>query len=100
YYCPETGRWITPDPAGFTDGPNLYAYVQNNPLTLFDPYGLSLFEDQMTADRETYADAYREQYVEARAQADTLVREHNIRMERERFCNEVAAFTASFHQFT
>lgn len=40
YFAPEIGRWITADPAGFADGPNLYAYVHNNPLTRFDLYGL------------------------------------------------------------
>ncbi len=41
YYDPSTGRWTTPDPIGFADGPNLYAYVHNNPLTHFDLYGLA-----------------------------------------------------------
>lgn len=41
YYNPQEGRWMTPDPLGFTEGPNLYAYVQNRPLTHFDLYGLS-----------------------------------------------------------
>ncbi len=40
YYAPQFGRWITPDPIGFEDGPNLYAYVHNRPLTHFDAYGL------------------------------------------------------------
>jgi len=40
YYSPALGRWITTDPQGFSDGPNLYAYVHNNPLTHFDLYGL------------------------------------------------------------
>lgn len=40
YYDPEAGRWITADPAGFEDGPNLYAYVHNNPLIYLDRYGL------------------------------------------------------------
>ncbi|HRD56232.1 MAG TPA: RHS repeat-associated core domain-containing protein [Parachlamydiaceae bacterium] len=40
-YDPFTGRWLTPDPLGFADGPNLYAYVHNNPLIYVDPYGLS-----------------------------------------------------------
>jgi len=40
YYVPELGRWLTPDPAGFTDGMNLYAYVHNDPLTHLDEYGL------------------------------------------------------------
>jgi len=40
YYAPEIGRWITQDPAGFSAGPNLYAYVNNSPLSHFDLYGL------------------------------------------------------------
>ncbi|MDP1834388.1 MAG: RHS repeat-associated core domain-containing protein [Chlamydiales bacterium] len=40
YYDPETGRWLTQDPRGFDDGPNLYAYVHNSPLMHFDLYGL------------------------------------------------------------
>ncbi len=31
---------MTSDPSGFTDGPNLYAYVRNNPLRYVDPTGL------------------------------------------------------------
>ena len=41
YYNPETGRYITSDPIGLDDGPNTYAYVKNNPLTYYDPNGLS-----------------------------------------------------------
>lgn len=40
YYAPDIGRWITCDPKGYIDGPNLYAYVHNNPLTNIDLYGL------------------------------------------------------------
>lgn len=40
YYNPSLGRWITPDPRGFQDSLNLYAYVFNNPLLYCDPYGL------------------------------------------------------------
>jgi RHS repeat-associated protein len=36
----ETGVWLSRDPAGFVDGPNLYAYVRQNPWTMFDPLGL------------------------------------------------------------
>ncbi|MDB6081211.1 MAG: rhs family protein [Chlamydiia bacterium] len=45
YYLPTAGRWITPDPLGFGDGPNMYAYVLNSPMLLFDPYGLSFCDD-------------------------------------------------------
>jgi len=41
YYSADLGRWLSPDPAGFVDGPNLYAYVGNNPWSAFDPYGLA-----------------------------------------------------------
>jgi RHS repeat-associated protein len=40
YYDTTIGRWITTDPAGYQDGPNLYAYVHNNPLSKHDLYGL------------------------------------------------------------
>ncbi len=37
----ETGAFLTRDPLGFVDGPNLYAYVVQNPWTMFDPLGLN-----------------------------------------------------------
>ena len=37
----DTCSFITKDPAGFVDGPNLYTYVKQNPWTMFDPEGLS-----------------------------------------------------------
>ena len=40
YYSPDQGRWLTPDPLGFADGPNVYAYVHNRPFTLVDLHGL------------------------------------------------------------
>lgn len=40
YYDAGLGRWLTPDPIGYKAGPNLYAYVNNAPLTHFDLYGL------------------------------------------------------------
>lgn len=45
----ETGVWLSRDPAGFVDGPNLYAYVRQNPWSKFDPLGLSpqaTFDDE------------------------------------------------------
>ncbi|MGB0416275.1 MAG: RHS repeat-associated core domain-containing protein [Coraliomargarita sp.] len=40
YRDTETGTFLTPDPLGFVDGPNRYAYVTQNPWTKFDPTGL------------------------------------------------------------
>ena len=37
----ETGVFLTRDPAGFVDGPNMYTYVVQNPWSKFDPEGLS-----------------------------------------------------------
>ncbi|MCW1916907.1 hypothetical protein OJ996_25185, partial [Luteolibacter sp. GHJ8] len=36
----EAGVFISRDPAGFVDGPNVYAYVRQNPWSAFDPEGL------------------------------------------------------------
>jgi RHS repeat-associated protein len=39
YYAPWLGRWLSPDPAGMVDGPNLYSYVRGNPLRFSDQAG-------------------------------------------------------------
>jgi RHS repeat-associated protein len=41
YYDPKIGRWISPDPLGEIDSPNLYLFCHNNPLTYADHLGLS-----------------------------------------------------------
>jgi RHS repeat-associated protein len=42
YDC-EIGGWTTPDPLGFADGPNLYAYVHHNPIAFHDPDGTTAY---------------------------------------------------------
>src|SRR5512135_858330 len=32
YYAAWLGRWTSPDPSGFVDGPNLWRYCRNNPV--------------------------------------------------------------------
>lgn len=39
YYAPWLGRWTACDPAGLSDGINLYAFCRNNPIKLLDPDG-------------------------------------------------------------
>jgi RHS repeat-associated protein len=39
-YNPDTGRWLSEDPSGLHSGPNLYRYVENQPLVRIDPLGL------------------------------------------------------------
>ena len=42
-YDATTGRWTSKDPIGFDgDGPNLYAYVLNNPVNWVDMLGLAM----------------------------------------------------------
>jgi RHS repeat-associated protein len=39
YYAPWLGRWTTVDPAGISDGLNIYFYVRDNPVNLIDSSG-------------------------------------------------------------
>jgi RHS repeat-associated protein len=43
FYCPNLGRWMSTDPAGFMDTMNLYAYLRNNPFKFSDPDGQFAF---------------------------------------------------------
>ena len=58
YYDQETSTWLTPDPVGYTAGPNLYAYVSNNPITGVDLYGL--IEYTLEQERDVSADQHYE----------------------------------------
>jgi uncharacterized protein RhaS with RHS repeats len=40
YYDPVVGRFLSEDPTDIGSGENLYAYVDNDPLSLRDPTGL------------------------------------------------------------
>jgi RHS repeat-associated protein len=40
YYSPTIGRWLSEDPGRMIDGPNMFAYVGQNPVLLVDPFGL------------------------------------------------------------
>jgi RHS repeat-associated protein len=45
-YSAELGRFLQTDPIRFSAGDgNLYRYVGNNPVNLYDPYGLFSFDD-------------------------------------------------------
>ena len=49
-YNPTLGRWINRDPlenAELSEGPNLYAYVGNNPIFFVDPLGLCYTPEQI-----------------------------------------------------
>lgn len=40
YCAPWLGRWVSCDPAGLGDGPNVYLYVHCNPVAFSDPTGM------------------------------------------------------------
>jgi RHS repeat-associated protein len=40
-YDSSVGRWLSQDPLGFVAGVNFYAYAENNPVSLTDPFGLN-----------------------------------------------------------
>ncbi|MBP6014637.1 MAG: toxin C-terminal domain-containing protein [Alphaproteobacteria bacterium] len=39
YYSPALGRFLQPDPVGYDDQMNVYAYVGDDPLNVLDPTG-------------------------------------------------------------
>lgn len=41
----DSGEFISRDPMGFIDGPNVYAYTMQNPWSGFDPEGLNAWSD-------------------------------------------------------
>jgi len=42
YYACWLSRWMSTDPAGPMDGPNLYEYVSSNPVNYNDPTGMNM----------------------------------------------------------
>lgn len=72
YYDPETGRWLTPDPIGESAGPNLYAYVNNNPLTHFDSYGLWIEAPVAGPEEKTHFRSTRQDIGDSRGSENTI----------------------------
>jgi RHS repeat-associated protein len=42
-YDPDLGRWLSEDPVGLGDGPNLLAYAGNDPVGSYDLFGLTAY---------------------------------------------------------
>ena len=58
HYDTDTGRFISEDPVGFDgDGPNFYAYVENDPTNAIDPWGLWLCRTILPGLGSTYIDS-------------------------------------------
>jgi RHS repeat-associated protein len=75
-YDPETGRWTSKDPLDFRGGdPNLYGYVQGDPVNAFDPSGLAPnfpFTDEKDAARQALRDINPQSIKENREYAGTI----------------------------
>lgn len=77
----ETGTFLTRDPIGFADGPNVYCYVHCNPITKFDALGLNQEEvdetyEDMSEDFEEMEDAF-DEYNEAYDKEEEARNEYN-----------------------
>ena len=51
-YDADLGRWLSEDPIGMPDGPNMYAYVENRVAIWNDPLGLESCCDQLKRRRQ------------------------------------------------
>lgn len=65
----EAGVFITRDPAGFEDGPNVYTYVRQNPWTMFDPLGLKSVKDTLEDQQISYEEARDLEFEDGEAEA-------------------------------
>jgi RHS repeat-associated protein len=70
WYAPWLGRWITPDPAGPVDGPNLYLYCSANPVSFVDPTGYGKY----TADPNVKLAEWKKKLKSAEKSVDTAER--------------------------
>ena len=52
FYDPSLKRWLSPDPEGFAESPNLYLYLLNSPTNRLDLFGLhsELLSDRVHLD--------------------------------------------------
>lgn len=57
-YSPTLGRFLQPDPIGYGDGLNLYAYAGSDPVNGIDPSGTTMFRYERCVYRDGYSVTY------------------------------------------
>ena len=65
YYNPLIGRFITPDPLGQVDGPNVYLYLNDDPVNKYDLWGLynvDIWKYSKGYNEHNWSAAYLKQY--------------------------------------
>ncbi|KPK42916.1 MAG: hypothetical protein AMJ78_00720 [Omnitrophica WOR_2 bacterium SM23_29] len=77
YYNPLIGRFITKDPSGMVDGPNLYIYCWNDPINRIDPWGLKCKPEKDI--KEMSDEELLDEALEARKRGDKKREEELIR---------------------
>lgn len=105
YYDPSLGRWITPDPIGYQDGPNLYAFLQNDPLISVDLYGLERdreppsFTNHSSQDRRTTVNYVSSGHQRSESQTRSEFRAQlNAQNARNRLINENLRSACAFNK--
>ncbi len=54
YYAPHLGRWISTDPIGRKGGLDLYGFVGDNPVSLFDLFGEAFLKQEVIDNEDEY----------------------------------------------
>ncbi|KAL3467024.1 hypothetical protein BJX64DRAFT_284173 [Aspergillus heterothallicus] len=79
YYAPWLGRWTSPDPLGSADGLNLYRYVGNDPINMFDPTGTRKTVKEIAAAKKEKARLWDKSRIPGDKPADESVRQDELR---------------------
>jgi hypothetical protein len=89
YYAPWLGRWVSCDPLGTVDGPNLFSYVQENPICFIDIKGtqrgsewIKKLRPGFRQEYEQYVIAYEKKYGEPCPVSKNQYNEFQIELER------------------